>query len=325
MLLDRYDDSDENFLETNGSGQNSNRNHKSSFLSILTIIAVLLAGYTFSANISLGSNSVIEFGQGIQIASSCDSEINIKPRTVFKNDPTNPGIAFTGVELSNIAESCTGKLFVLKMYGETGTALKVNANTSPHNLKFHFTNGGWVADSDGCLVMQNAISNSADDNRVVADLSMCLTLPNWTEYATLGSKIYRITLESRDNTVKEVNLNYSKGDGRTVGWVFHTDDAGAVNGHFPGMTSFRFLPDTRTTKQFSIYVELTLSEYNSPNTVSSLFTTSTTGGITCSYAGVAQVGANPRSIGMTTGFYTTTLRSAEYVCTLESSGSLAIS
>jgi hypothetical protein len=87
-------------------------------LSAIAVIAVV--GSTLAANISLGSGSAIEFGQGVQVTSACDNLITLTPKAVFVNG-TSPSfmlstIAFSGVDASSTG--CQGKTLSLNAYGD---------------------------------------------------------------------------------------------------------------------------------------------------------------------------------------------------------------
>jgi hypothetical protein len=314
-----YDDDD---FEAAGEVDRPKTRRYVIFLSAFVIAGI---GSTYAGNISIGNSGPLEFGQGIQVTSACDSSIDVKPLSTFKNDTQTPGVIFSGVRISDVDAACKEKLFVLKAYSETGAALRIDINESNQNYKFKFGNSGWSSLTTGCLSFQNQTYNSPTSNSVDASISGCLDFPFWKDNFSFANKIYRLTLESRENTVKQFTINYAKGDGRTFGWVYDTGDQGGTNGHNSSTNSHTMRPDTVKTKYLSVYVQLTNPEFNSPSTVASMFTISNSGGASCRFAGVAEIGTPTRSPGITSGFYWNSIKGAEFVCLLESDGSVTIS
>ena len=91
---------------------------------LATIAAVAVLGSTLAANISLGTGSTLEFGQGVQVTSACDDVITLTPKAVFVNG-SSPSfilstIGFTGVDAASTA-TCQGKTLTLNAYGDTGS------------------------------------------------------------------------------------------------------------------------------------------------------------------------------------------------------------
>ena len=108
-----------------------------SLAGLATVAAVAVLGSTLAANISLGSGSAIEFGQGVQVTSACDSSITLSPQVSFTN--TSGGgtfylstVSFSGIDAQ--ANKCQGKTFQLNAYGDTAaTPLQLatfNSNTA---------------------------------------------------------------------------------------------------------------------------------------------------------------------------------------------------
>lgn len=318
MLLDN-----ECFDEEDYQDFSSRSKYKSKFALAGLLIALTGIGSTLAANINIGLSQT-EFGQGIQITSACDSNIGISPVTTFKNDATNPGDMLTGMKLSHISTQCKDKLFVLRAYSETGAALSLNSNVPFSALKFHFSNGGWTPDVSGCLFTNDGISNTAEDNSVYAYTLGCLDDPGWKQRVAYASQIRRFTLETRQNTVKTITINYSKGDGRKFGWVYDTGEEGGTNGFTTNLTSISHKVDTLNSKYISIYVEATSSEFNSPAATAALFSATSSLGGTCTNKGLITNGAS-RSPGITSGYYWTAVSGVEFVCEVINGDTLTIS
>jgi hypothetical protein len=94
-----------------------------SLAGLATVAAVAVLGSTLAANISLGSGSALEFGQGVQTTAACDSSITISPKVTFVNSASNPQfmlstVSFTGVDAS-ATTTCQGKTLTLNAYGDS--------------------------------------------------------------------------------------------------------------------------------------------------------------------------------------------------------------
>jgi hypothetical protein len=87
----------------------------------LVLAAVLPLGYTLAANINLGTNSAIEFGQGVLTTTSCDDQISVNPGATFDNQGSK-AFGVDSLVISDVSNSCIGKVFTLNFYGETFTA-----------------------------------------------------------------------------------------------------------------------------------------------------------------------------------------------------------
>ena len=100
------------------------KNDLKAYVGLATIAAIAVLGSTLAANISLGSGSSLEFGQGVQVTSACDSSITLTPKAVFVNG-LSPSfvlatIAFSGVDAS-ASTTCQGKTLSLNAYGDSSS------------------------------------------------------------------------------------------------------------------------------------------------------------------------------------------------------------
>jgi hypothetical protein len=81
--------------------------------------AVAVLGSTLAANISLNSGT-LEFGQGVAVASACDSDgITATPKAVFANSTGAGQYNFASISFTGIADACLGDLFTVNAYGDT--------------------------------------------------------------------------------------------------------------------------------------------------------------------------------------------------------------
>ena len=178
-----------------------NKNLKS-LAGLATVAAVAVLGSTLAANISLGTGSAIEFGQGVQVAAACDSAITVSPRANFVNSASNPQfflstVGFTGVDartsgsaLSGGGTGCAGITLTLNAYGDvsatplqiatspTSTALSV-ATIGIRNALAPTTSAGFV------------IANSAGTSTATSSFDLGITTPS----ATAGA-VFKLTLQS---------------------------------------------------------------------------------------------------------------------------------
>lgn len=91
--------------------------------------AVAVLGSTLAANISLNTGP-IEFGQGVAVATACDTNgITTTPRSTFANVSGGGQFNFASISFSGIADACTGDLFTVNAYGDT-SAVPLNIATS---------------------------------------------------------------------------------------------------------------------------------------------------------------------------------------------------
>jgi hypothetical protein len=91
-------------------------------LGIGGLAAVVAITSTLAANININSGPV-EFGQGVSQTAACDDQITVTPYSTFINDSSTGTHMLTSIRVSGIDSSqdkCSGKIFVIKAYGEDG-------------------------------------------------------------------------------------------------------------------------------------------------------------------------------------------------------------
>ena len=114
-------------MDMNGILENKEKKNISRHLSLktkligLVLVAVVPLGYTLAANINLGSNSSVEFGQGVLVAATCDDQIIVKPGAIFDNQ-ISKAFGVNSLTISDISNSCIGKVLTIDFFGETATA-----------------------------------------------------------------------------------------------------------------------------------------------------------------------------------------------------------
>lgn len=143
----------------------------------LLILPIFVIGYTFAANINLSTGTAVEFGQGVQMTTTCDDEITVTPEASFKNVQGAGAFYFTSIRVSGVSPACTGKVFTLKGYASSGnTPLDIyssSGNVVYNNIQvfdyqgtFSFIDSGLPADAlestgDGFVVSFISSQNPA--------------------------------------------------------------------------------------------------------------------------------------------------------------------
>ena len=167
------------------------KNNLKAFAGLATIAAIAVLGSTLAANISLGSGSSLEFGQGVQVTSACDSSITLTPKAVFVNG-SSPSfmlstIGFSGVDAAS-STTCQGKTLTLNAYGDTGSTPVQLATVSSSALTTATIgiNSSTPTSSAGTVVGNVSGTNT---NALAFELGFS------TPSATSGA-VYKLTLQS---------------------------------------------------------------------------------------------------------------------------------
>jgi hypothetical protein len=172
-----------------------------SLAGLATVAAVAVLGSTLAANISLGSGSAIEFGQGVQTTSACDSSITLSPKVTFINSSTNPQFYFSTVSFSDVdtrtagsstvsgGTGCAGKTLTLNAYGDT-SATPISFATVSSSLVSSATVG---ISSGGALTAASGFTISAVTTAVAGQTAFDLGI---SQPAATSGQIYKLTLQS---------------------------------------------------------------------------------------------------------------------------------
>ena len=175
----------------------------------LIIASVFFFQTTFAGNITLNSNSGIEFGQGFSqtVACSGSNNLTITPNSTFANASGGGGTYnFSSVTVSGIPVSCDGAQFQINAYG--------NTDQSPLALYNSTTTDVIVADTSNTFRLDTRASgitlttNSASSFTVTFD----------TPVATSAS-VFKLTVQSSTNSIQS---GYQLGDtGPGGGTIFY--------------------------------------------------------------------------------------------------------
>ena len=162
-----------------------------SLAGLATVAAVAVLGSTLAANISLGSGSTLEFGQGVQVTAACDNSITISPKVSFSNTSGGGVFYLSTVSFSNVdAVACASKTLSLNAYGDTlATPLQlatVGGSTALTTATIGILNGSNPTVSAGTVVA-SVTGNSTTTEAFDLGFS--------TPTSTSGA-VYKLTLQS---------------------------------------------------------------------------------------------------------------------------------
>jgi hypothetical protein len=101
---------------------------------------------TLAGNISLNSNSPVEFGQGVSqtLACSGSTSVVVSPIAAFTNASGSGAFNLSGIKISNIPQSCFGSQFTIQVFP--------SAESTPATL-FSTATSMVIANSSGTFVM----------------------------------------------------------------------------------------------------------------------------------------------------------------------------
>lgn len=168
------------------------KNNLKSLAGLATVAAVAVLGSTLAANISLGSGSGIEFGQGVQVTSACDSSITLSPKVSFTNSSGGGTFFLSTISFSDLNASsstfCQGKTLTLNAYGDTSATPLQLATVSSSALTAATIgiNGSTPTSAAGTVI---AGVTGAGGSSLAFDLGF--TTPSSTSGA-----VYKLTLQS---------------------------------------------------------------------------------------------------------------------------------
>jgi hypothetical protein len=125
---------------------------------------------TLASSISLGSDH-IEFGQGSNTASACDSSINVEVNTAWSPAPDSffkvSDFTLTGLDTS--AGACYGKTLTLRAFNSSNQELDLNSTATGNALTYTVSNSTGTSVSVQLPVSGSV--NSADVAKVTIQTS----------------------------------------------------------------------------------------------------------------------------------------------------------
>jgi hypothetical protein len=175
----------------------------------LIIASVFFFQTTFAGNITLNSNSGIEFGQGFSqtVACSGSNNLTITPNSTFANASGGGGTYnFSSVTVSGIPVSCDGAQFQINAYG--------NTDQSPLALYNSTTTDVIVADMSNTF----SLDTRASGITLTTNSASSFTVTFDTPVATSDS-VFKLTVQSSTNSIQ---TGYELGDtGPGGGTIFY--------------------------------------------------------------------------------------------------------
>ena len=118
------------------------------FPSVLAFLLLLVGGTylvqtTLAANISLNTDSPIEFGQGVTATTACSGATNltITPNTTFTNVSGGGSHYFSSVTVSDIPSDCNGTDFTINAYGNSDSTALALFNSSSTSVVVYNNSG----------------------------------------------------------------------------------------------------------------------------------------------------------------------------------------
>lgn len=288
FILDQEDCGDE-------TSQEISHSRIERIVKLCSLALVVALGGTYASNINIGTGQSQEFGQGVQITSSCDPEITIIPVAKFRNDVVVPGNYVESFNISNVSDKCRDKLFVLRAYPEIGEALSGNSSEPFRTFKFHFHQYGWSRDDFGCISFLGATVGSQESNSARIDLTSCIYVNN---HLGMGSNnqppmrandVYKFTLETRPYTVAQIDL-LAIDTSTNLGWAYKTGEGDFIS-WMTNTVSFPIYPDLALGDQFMVFAKISTSDFNNSARNSNIYTLTQSSNVTCRYSGKYQSGA----------------------------------
>ena len=172
-----------------------------SLAGLATVAAVAVLGSTLAANISLGTGSTLEFGQGVQVTAACDETITLTPKVNFVNG-SSPVFMLSTISFSDVdgrainqgtkvsgGTGCATRTLTLNAYGDT-SATPLQIATSPSSTALSVATIG-INGSTPTTSVGFVIANTVGAATATSSFDLGITTPS----ATSGA-VYKLTLQS---------------------------------------------------------------------------------------------------------------------------------
>jgi hypothetical protein len=164
-------------------------------LGIAALVAVPVVGTTLAASIGInvngGSNTPIQFGQGVVQATACDSEVTVTAASAFTNASSAGSFGLSTVTISGInTDDCADKTFTVRVYRDSNaTPLAVAAPTPSATSTITTTALKVVFKANGSHVLSEAEANYTLGGTTTSIVITLVTKPSATD-------VYKFTVES---------------------------------------------------------------------------------------------------------------------------------
>ena len=161
-------------------------------LGVGALVLVPVIGMTFAASITINSGSAIQFGQGVNQATACDSDVTLTAATNFSNTSGAGSFNTGSVVVSAIADTCNGKKFTIKLFGDSSDS--VLASCVVNNLN---GSGTATAVTDASNTACNSGTSGVTYHSTVSTNANTLTLEFGEASSPIAaSTVYKITVET---------------------------------------------------------------------------------------------------------------------------------
>lgn len=194
--------------------------------SILALIVLVVGGSyflqtTLASNITINSNSAVEFGQGLGRTAACSGAnvLTLTPRASFTNASGAGSHKFNSLTVSGIPVGCQGSDFTIRAYGSSSSTPLALFETSTTSAVVYYTASGFTRGVGGKGMTVDSGSGT---------FTITFNVP-----ASLASAVSKITLESGDHTSFTCVTDNScelLGPGPGGGTIFYYSAAGFTCG-----------------------------------------------------------------------------------------------
>jgi len=154
----------------------------------LILGSILFFQGTFAGNISLNSNTGVEFGQGVSQTVACSGSTNLTltPRSSFTNG--SPGAHYlNSVTVSNIPDSCFGVDFTISAYNDSSGAPLALFNSTSTSAVVYNNNG--------------AFSRGIGSTGMTVESSTGTFTAIFTVPVAESSNVFKLTIQSGMHTI----------------------------------------------------------------------------------------------------------------------------
>ena len=168
-----------------------------SLAGLATVAAVAVLGSTLAANISLGTGSTLEFGQGVQVTAACDTSITLAPKVTFVNTAGGGTFYFSTVGFSSVdARTANNSTYNNESTGRQGRTFQLNAydNSSATPVQFATVNSALVSVATVGINSSTpvfTIANTANLGTATSSFDLGISQP-----AATSGAVYKLTLQS---------------------------------------------------------------------------------------------------------------------------------
>jgi hypothetical protein len=150
-------------------------------LGIALVAGVTTIGSTLAASVTVSSGA-ITFGQGVAQATACDNAITLTPAASFTNASGAGSFKLGSIAITNLNETaCNGKTFVIKAWGDTGSALTLFGSATAITSVVNATKAS-----------STATTGATVDSSAVTEIVYTITTPTLD-----AGDIYKLTIEQQ--------------------------------------------------------------------------------------------------------------------------------